>query len=201
MQIKSRERVQKYGEVFTAPREVNAMLDLVKPETERIDATFLDPACGEGAFLTEILRRKLAAVLRQSDYAYAIERNSLIALASVYGIDIQADNILICREILCSIWTKFYRTNCEAIRNPHGPQAEMAARSIIQHNIVLGDTLSMKAPNGDQLKISQWICEPERGSFRRLDYLFRSLIEENQDLFSFGPLYEDRLYYRLTHKE
>ena len=64
-QVKSKQRVSDHGEVFTAEREVNAMLDLVKPETERIDSRFLEPACGEGAFLTEILRRKLAVVKNQ----------------------------------------------------------------------------------------------------------------------------------------
>lgn len=59
-QIKSRERVAAHGEVFTSEREVNAMLDLVKQETERIDSRFLEPACGDGNFLIEILRRKLA---------------------------------------------------------------------------------------------------------------------------------------------
>lgn len=58
-QVKSRERVQQHGEVFTNEREVNAMLDLVKHETERIDSRFLEPACGDGNFLAEILRRKL----------------------------------------------------------------------------------------------------------------------------------------------
>ena len=64
-QVKSRERVQKHGEVFTAPREVNAMLDLVKNETERLDSRFLEPACGDGNFLVEILRRKLAVWITQ----------------------------------------------------------------------------------------------------------------------------------------
>lgn len=59
-QIKSKERVAAHGEVFTSEREVNAMLDLVKQETERIDSRFLEPACGDGNFLIEILRRKLA---------------------------------------------------------------------------------------------------------------------------------------------
>ena len=61
-QVKSKQRVADHGEVFTAEREVNAMLDLVKQETERIDSRFLEPACGDGNFLAEILRRKLAVV-------------------------------------------------------------------------------------------------------------------------------------------
>ena len=63
-QVKSKQRVADHGEVFTAEREVNAMLDLVKQETERIDSRFLEPACGDGNFLSEILRRKLAVVKR-----------------------------------------------------------------------------------------------------------------------------------------
>ncbi|MFA7494392.1 MAG: hypothetical protein WCZ43_12885 [Proteiniphilum sp.] len=51
-QIKSKRRVADHGEVFTADREVNAMLDLVKQETERIDSRFLEPACGDGNFLS-----------------------------------------------------------------------------------------------------------------------------------------------------
>ena len=61
-QVKSKKRVNDHGEVFTAEREVNAMLDLVKQETERIDSRFLEPACGNGNFLAEVLRRKLAVV-------------------------------------------------------------------------------------------------------------------------------------------
>lgn len=96
-QIKSKERVSEHGEVFTAEREVNAMLDLVKPETERIDSRFLEPACGEGAFLTEILRRKLAAVKnRYGKNAADYERYSVLAVTSIYGVDIQADNAAIC---------------------------------------------------------------------------------------------------------
>lgn len=64
-QIKSKKRVADHGEVFTAEREVNAMLDLVKQETERVDSRFLEPACGDGNFLAEILRRKLKEVRRK----------------------------------------------------------------------------------------------------------------------------------------
>lgn len=92
-QIKSKERVTEHGEVFTNEREVNAMLDLVKDETERIESRFLGPACGDGNFLIEILRRKLAVVKRQygrsrSDY----EKYSILALSSIYGVDILEDN-------------------------------------------------------------------------------------------------------------
>lgn len=88
-QVKSKQRVADHGEVFTNEREVKAMCDLVKQETERIDSRFLEPACGEGAFLTEILRRKLAVV--KSKYGkspFDYERYAVLAITSIYGVDI-----------------------------------------------------------------------------------------------------------------
>jgi type I restriction-modification system DNA methylase subunit len=62
MHVASKNRVTDHGEVLTGKREVNAMLDLVKQETERIESRFLGPACGNGNFLTEILERKLPII-------------------------------------------------------------------------------------------------------------------------------------------
>ncbi len=79
--IKSKQRVVDHGEVLTAEREVNAMLDLVKRETERIESRFLEPACGTGNFLVEILRRKLAVVgARYSSSQLKWERSAVLAL-------------------------------------------------------------------------------------------------------------------------
>ena len=100
-QIKSRKRVAERGEVFTAEREVNAMLDLVKQETERIDSRFLEPACGTGNFLVEILRRKLEVIRRQYQKQLGeLELQTTIALSSIYGIDIMKDNVEECCMIL-----------------------------------------------------------------------------------------------------
>jgi len=60
--VKSKQRVAVHGEVFTPAWMVEAMLNLVKDETERIDARFLEPACGSGNFIIRILQRKIAAV-------------------------------------------------------------------------------------------------------------------------------------------
>lgn len=120
-QVKSKQRVADYGEVFTAEREVKAMCDLVKDETERIDSRFLEPACGEGAFLIEILRRKLAVVRKK--YSRSItdyEKNSLLAVSSLYGVDILADNAKACRERLFEIWDSEYKAVC-GIRGAHLP--------------------------------------------------------------------------------
>lgn len=100
-QIKSKERVAQRGEVFTAEREVNAMLDLVKNECLRPDSRFLEPACGDGNFLSAILRRKLTELRRKykkspRDY----ERQAIVAIGSLYGIDIMDDNVLACRKRL-----------------------------------------------------------------------------------------------------
>ena len=97
--VKSKDRVAQHGEVFTAEREVNAMLDLVKDETMRIESRFLEPACGEGNFLVEILRRKLNVVENrykksQTDY----EKYSILALSSIYGVELLEDNASICRD-------------------------------------------------------------------------------------------------------
>ena len=98
-QTKSKERVRDHGEVFTAEREVKAMCDLVKDETERIDSRFLEPACGDGNFLAEILTRKLVVVRKKygkSPLDY--EKNAVLAASSIYGVDILQDNVIACRE-------------------------------------------------------------------------------------------------------
>jgi type I restriction-modification system DNA methylase subunit len=108
-QVKSKKRVTDHGEVFTNQREVNAMLDLVKHETERIDSRFLEPACGNGNFLAEVLRRKLAVVdSRYSKSQVEWERYSVIAVSSIYGVDILEDNAQECRDRLLGIYTDWY---------------------------------------------------------------------------------------------
>src|SRR5574344_273944 len=96
-QVKSRERVQQHGEVFTNEREVNAMLDLVRHETERIDSRFLEPACGDGNFLAEILRRKLrvcrSLVEQGKNTQLEYEKNAVLAVSSIYGIELLPDNV------------------------------------------------------------------------------------------------------------
>lgn len=92
VQVNSKDRVTNHGEVFTNKREVNAMLDLLKQETERIDSRFLEPACGTGNFLVEILERKLKVVetrYKKSQLEY--ERNAITAISSIYGVDIFED--------------------------------------------------------------------------------------------------------------
>jgi type I restriction-modification system DNA methylase subunit len=109
-QVKSKQRVADHGEVLTGEREVNAMLDLVNPETERIDSRFLEPACGTGNFLAEILKRKLRVVeARYAKSQIEYERYAILAVSSLYGIDILEDNVRECRERLFGIFEGEYR--------------------------------------------------------------------------------------------
>ena len=91
-QVKSKQRVTDHGEVFTPPWMVEAMLDLVKSETERIDSRFLEPACGSGNFLVRILQRKLAAVeLKFGKSDFEKRHYALLALMCTYGIELLED--------------------------------------------------------------------------------------------------------------
>ena len=108
-QVVSRKRVTDHGEVYTSKREVNAMLDLVKQETERIESRFLEPACGTGNFLTEIIEQKLRVVeSRYGKSQFDYERYVVLAVSSVYGIDILEDNVVECRKRLFDVFDQKY---------------------------------------------------------------------------------------------
>lgn len=146
-QIKSKERVRERGEVFTAAREVNAMLDLVKDETENIDSTFLEPACGTGNFLDEVLRRKLAVCQKRYGKSAAdYEKFSFLACTTLYGVDIMADNVARCRERLFETWEdSFGRANTPGSpRSDFHDRVSAAIRKVFEKNILLGNALSMK---------------------------------------------------------
>lgn len=144
-QVKSRQRVADHGEVFTAEREVNAMLDMVKNETERIESRFLEPACGDGNFLAEILRRKLAVVQKKyggsrmrADY----EMWSVIAVMNIYGVELLPDNASACRDRLFRIWDEAYSASC---KDDASDECREAVRYILNRNILCGDALTMLA--------------------------------------------------------
>lgn len=153
-QIKSKERVAAHGEVFTSDREVNAMLDLVKDETERIDSRFLEPACGDGNFLAEILRRKLSIV--NNRYGKSLpdyEKFSILALMNIYGVDILEDNTEECRRRLYKIWEDEYRIKA---KNNMDESLKNVANYILSKNILCGDALSMKQNNGQPIIFPEW---------------------------------------------
>lgn len=152
-QIKSRQRVAERGEVFTAEREVNAMLDLVKQETERIDSRFLEPACGNGNFLVEILRRKLEVVKRQYQKQLGeLELQTTIALSSIYGVDIMKDNVEECCQRLLDIVCNWY-----AEVHPQQKAASEKLKAtwsyLLHRNILWGDALTLREPVGEKATV------------------------------------------------
>ena len=153
-QTKSKQRIADHGEVFTAEREVNAMLDLAKQETERIDSRFLEPACGNGNFLAEILRRKLAVVKsRYGKYASDYERYAVIAVTSIYGVELLPDNTDECRRRLFKIFDREYTANC---RKEANEDTREAVRHILRRNILCGDALTMKTSDGWPIIFAEW---------------------------------------------
>jgi len=205
-QVVSRRRVADHGEVLTGKREVNAMLDLVKPETERIDSRFLEPACGTGNFLAEILERKLRVVKdRYSRSQLDYERNALLATCSIYGIDILEDNVQQCRKRLFDIFDQKYTSLFkEAARE----KCQQAIRYILERNIIWGDALSLKTVgvNPQPIVFSEW--SPVNGSMlKRRDFTFHGLLDHAamKELPLFSDLGEDVFIptpekeYPLTH--
>jgi hypothetical protein len=176
--------VSDHGEVFTAQREVNAMLDLVKQETERIDSRFLEPACGDGNFLAEILRRKLAAVrarYRKSPADY--EKYAVVAVTSIYGVDILQDNVEACRARLFDIWDEAYTAHC---RGECREDCRDAARYILSRNILCGNALTMRRVDGEGRDTDEPIVFSEwsfvSGSMvKRRDFRLDVLLKENDD--------------------
>lgn len=153
-QIKSRDRVRDKGEVFTEFREVNAMLNLVKNETLRIDSRFFEPACGDGNFLVEILKRKLDVVKNKySKNINEFEKYSIIAFASIYGVDIMADNIEQCAIRLYEIWKEMYITLYGV--NPD-IDISKSVKFILLRNIIQGDALTMRTIDGERIVVSEW---------------------------------------------
>lgn len=176
-QVKSRQRVADHGEVFTNEREVNAMLDLVKHETERIESTFLEPACGNGNFLAEVLRRKLNEVDRRySKSQLEWETNMLVAVSSIYGVDILEDNAEECRERLYQIIQDRYEIN---FSKNYRPECLQSIKYLLNKNILWGDALDFTNPETNApIVFSEWKLVPSR-MFKRRDFMFKFLVEQS----------------------
>lgn len=137
-----------HGEVFTNEREVNAMLDMVASECERIESRFLEPACGDGNFLAEVLHRKLAVVKKNyGKSAPDYERNAFLAVSSLYGVELLADNAAACRKRLFEIFSTEYAKAC---KNQINVAFLDAIRTVVDRNILCGNALSMKMVDAEQ---------------------------------------------------
>ncbi|WP_440299616.1 hypothetical protein [Huintestinicola butyrica] len=183
-QIKSRQRVADHGEVYTAEREVKAMCDLVSDECNRIDSRFLEPACGDGNFLAEILTRKLVVVKKK--YKKSVidyEKNSLLAVSSIYGVDILVDNVAACRERLFKMWRKEYKS---VMKTAYSEDTEKSVRFILSKNIVCGNALTLMCVDENGIDTDTPIIFSEwtfimGANMQRQDFTFSELLNRDNE--------------------
>lgn len=161
--IKSKQRVADHGEVFTPEWMVDAMLDLVKEESERIDSRFLEPACGSGNFLVKVLKRKLCAVeLKFGKSEFEKRQYALLALMCAYGIELLEDNIIECRANMLEVLADYLRID-------EADDLYGAASHVLSLNLIQGDALSMKGHDGAPITFSEW-GYLGKGKFQRRDF-------------------------------
>jgi hypothetical protein len=202
-QIKSKQRVADHGEVFTPPHLVAAMLDLVKNETQRIDSRFLEPACGSGNFLIKILQRKLDVVKQKYGKSEFENRHySLLAVMSVYGIELLSDNIAECRKNVLEILSLHLSIGeDDVLRN--------VASYVLSQNLVHGDAMTMKTHDGDAITFAEW-GYLGKGKYQRRDFRYdvmtkNSVVKSKDSLFAYTPDLEvyapNKVYPMMTMSE
>jgi hypothetical protein len=161
--IKSKKRVADHGEVFTPEWMVNAMLDLVEEESERIDSRFLEPACGSGNFLIKVLQRKLASVeLKFGRSEFEKRQYALLSVMCIYGIELLPDNAAECRANMLVILAEYMRLD-------KTDDLYVAASYVLSQNLIQGDALSMKAHGGEPITFAEW-AYIGKGKFNRRDF-------------------------------
>ena len=181
-----RQRIIDHGEVYTPQGLVSDMLDLVQGECERIDSRFLEPACGNGNFLVEVLRRKLLTVDKNNVRNRARwERDAILAVCSLYGIDLLADNVSACRDRLLGVLTSAHMA---LFKEPLPEAASHAAAFILSRNIVQGDALTYRNADGRPIVFSEW--SPLNGALlKRRDFAYDHLLEHAH--YASSPLFSD----------
>jgi len=191
-QVVSKQRVAAHGEVLTGHREVDAMIDLVQQEADRIESRFLEPACGNGNFLVQIFHRKLSIVgQRYSKSLLEYERNAVLAASSLYGIDILEDNVVHCRARLLDAFESHYS---RLFNGQTRPECVRAVSFIFCRNIIWGDALTLRTVGEKPAHIifSEW--SPLNGSLlKRRDFTFHGLLahESIRELPLFSDLGSD----------
>lgn len=179
LQVKSKERVKDHGEVFTNKREVNAMLDLVKDESYKVDSRFLEPACGNGNFLVAILERKLKTVIKEHNANQAdFEKHIFMAVASIYAIDIQEDNCQESRERMYNIVEDLYD---EVYPDSQDTLFLNSIKFLLELNIILGNGLTgLRGAESTEgpIVFSEFTFEGD--SVIRKDFSMNEMIAHNQ---------------------
>jgi len=182
----NRQRIIDHGEVFTPPALVDDMLDLVAHECERLDSRFLEPACGDGNFLAEVLRRKLATVdKRNARNRDRWERDAILAICSLYGIDLLADNVAACRDRLLKVVNDAHDAR---FKSPLPEEAARSAAYIVSTNIVQGDALTLRTSADRPIVFPEW--SPINGvMLKRRDFEYDHLLDHAH--VSKLPLFSD----------
>jgi len=160
------------------------MLDLVKIESERIESRFLEPAMGDGNFLAEVLERKLNTVEEKyKSVQYEWERYAVIAISSIYGVDILEDNAIECRKRLYNIFESRYTLH---FKEKCGNDCKRSVQFILERNILWGDALDFTNPETKKpIIFSEWSAV--NGSMlKRRDYIFKFLVEKTHQFSMFN---------------
>ena len=182
--VKSRQRIEDHGEVFTPGWLVEEMLNLVKDESERIDSRFLEPACGSGNFLKSVLARKLATV--ESKYGknlFERQQHALFSLMCIYGIELLADNLEECRSILLEVFAEFLGIEHEDV-------LYLAAKNVLKVNILQGDALTMTTVDGGHIEFPEW-AYLGAGKFQRRDFRYDALTQRSSIQGTLFELFEE----------
>jgi hypothetical protein len=188
--VKSKQRVADHGEVFTPAWMVEDMLNLVKGETERIDSRFLEPACGDGNFLVQILKRKLISVeLKYGKSEFEQQHFALFALMCLYAIELLSDNISDCRANLLRIFAEYLKLD-------PSDDVYRAGFYVLSQNLVHGDAMKMRTHNDQAIIFAEW-GQVGKGRYIRRDFRLDSLAESSE--FSaegslFAELGRDKLF-------
>lgn len=168
--VRSKQRVADHGEVFTSDWLVEAMLDLVKGESQRIDSRFLEPACGSGNFLVRVLGRKLATVeMRYGKSEFEKRHFALLGLMCIYGIELLPDNVIECRRNMLEVFAAYLDVT-------EGDDIYKAAAHVLSQNIVLGNAMTMLNSAGSPIAFAEW-GYIGRGKFQRRDFRFDTLTQ------------------------
>lgn len=184
-QVISKERVSDFGEVYTSEKEVNDMLNLVQDQTERIDSRFLEPACGNGNFLSEILKRKLK-ILNElyKKNQYSFDKFLILLTGSLYGVDIIQDNVIKAQKRLFEI----LKDNYIDLFNSDNEELFKNIQFILRKNIVCADALTFLSSNKKKpLILSEWSLIDDK--IKRRDFEYKNLVDYSP--FEEGTLFSD----------
>lgn len=180
--IKSKERVQHHGEVFTPNWMVQKMLSepSIREKIHDLHATFLEPSAGEGAFLKEILRQKLNYVDSISDKNNWRE-NALWAVMSIYGIELLPDNLKIARQAMFEIITQYFQT---FFRTKLSIQTDFykSVKFVIEHNIIQGNTLTCLTEQNELIELNEW--RKVGDEVKRVAFTYKSLLDDGDEQLS-----------------